>query len=121
MAKKQSKAKAKVLGLYWVATPDHDEDWFILAYSAAQALRIHEDEEGYDHGYAHSELVLTLPADKQNEEVGWPSMELLEELGGKILPIAGSGVRVVRFGDRTYSEGDIVSNVAHNLGLVDKN
>jgi hypothetical protein len=130
--KRSKKSKrAQVLRLYWVTTDDHDEDWFIVAHSAAEACRIHEEEEGYDRGDASSELVLTLPPEKQGEGVGWPRPGLLEELGaevGRTLPdehetlryMAGSGARVVRFGDRVFGEGDIVSNVAIRLGMTEK-
>lgn len=127
-----SKKRKPVLKLYWVMTDDHDEDWFIVAHSAAEARRIHEDEEGYDRGDAYCELVLNLPPDKQGESVGWPRPGLLEELGGEVSRTppdehealryeAGSGARVVKFGDRVFGEGDIVSNVAMRLGLTEKN
>lgn len=133
MTGKRSKksTRARVLRLYWVMTEEHDEDWFIVAHSAAEARRIHEDAEGYDRGDALSELVLTLPPEKQGEDTGWPRPGLLEELGAEVSRMPPdehealrrtmrSGARVVRFGDRIFSEGDIVSNTAMRLGLTEK-
>jgi hypothetical protein len=38
--------------LYWCTTPDHDEDWFVMARTAHSARRYHENEEGYAKGTA---------------------------------------------------------------------
>ena len=67
--RKRSKAKSpsRPLKLYWCTTPDHDEDWFIVARSAAAASREHEDDEGYEgyEGYeggdAEAELACDVP------------------------------------------------------------
>jgi hypothetical protein len=111
------------LGLYWVMTEDHNEDWFIVATTEGKACSIHEEMEGYDEGDAAAELVVDIPPDKQKGVgVGWPSDELLTELGGKFLPRvpdeleamreqAGSGGRIIQFGDKVFCEGDIVSNI----------
>jgi len=29
--------------LYWVTTEDHEEDWFVVAISAKEAAKFHED------------------------------------------------------------------------------
>ena len=46
--------------LFWVTTEDHDEDWFVVASSAEEASRFHEDAEGYDPGDATAEEILSL-------------------------------------------------------------
>jgi hypothetical protein len=45
--------------LYWVTTPDHDQDWFIFADSARDAQAYHENYEGYGEGDASSRLILS--------------------------------------------------------------
>ena len=45
--------------LYWVTTPDHDEDWFIFADSASSAQAYHEHYEGYGKGDARSRLIVS--------------------------------------------------------------
>jgi hypothetical protein len=53
--------------LYWVTTPDHDEDWFIFADSASSAQAFHEDYEGYRTGDARSRLIVSNVAFKEFE------------------------------------------------------
>ena len=114
--------KAPRWKLYWATTPDHDEDWFVLARSKRAACRFHELEEGYDEaGYASAELICPVPEKLQaSTHEGWPSHEFLEECGGEFVSGApvlamhemlGCGQRAVKFGNRIYKEGDIVANV----------
>jgi hypothetical protein len=42
--------------LYWVTTPDHSEDWFILARTRRSAAKFHDIYEGYDDQYATAQL-----------------------------------------------------------------
>ena len=88
--------------LYWVTTEDHDEDWFIVANSAEQASKFHEDSEGYNPGDACAEEILAIP-DNVLSETGWPSNELLLTLGAKFISIEST--RVVQIGERTFCEG----------------
>ena len=52
-------ASTKQVRLYWVTTPDHDEDWFIFADSASSARAYHEHYEGYGKGDARSRLIVS--------------------------------------------------------------
>jgi hypothetical protein len=88
--------------LYWVTTEFHEEDWFIVADSAKEAARIHEDWEGYDPGDAIAEHILDIP-DKFPAEKGWPSTELLKALGAKF--IDDGPARVVEISGRIFCEG----------------
>ena len=102
------------LYVYWCTTDDNDEDWFVVAESAEEAALFHEEQEGYDPGEADAELVCEVPADV-HAQVGWPSKELLEQLGFEYLE--ADGVRVVRYQDRLFREGDIVTNAAVRLSV----
>mgnify|MGYP003565618634 CR=1 FL=1 len=88
--------------LYWVTTEFHEEDWFIVAESAKEAARIHEDWEGYDPGDAIAEHVLDIP-DKFPAEKAWPPTELLEALGAKF--IDDGLARVVEISGKIFCEG----------------
>ena len=90
------------LKLHWVTTPDHDEDWFIVAANRKQAEIFHEQNEGYLPGDATAEEIMTIP-DTVTAETGWPSEELLLALGAKFLE--DGPARVVVIGDRKFCEG----------------
>lgn len=91
-----------VMKLYWVKTEDHDEDWFIVATSVTEAARLHEDMEGYDYGMAEAMQVLKIPEGIKAER-GWPTKELLIELGGEYVreehPI------IVKINGEEFTEG----------------
>ncbi|MEW6666609.1 MAG: hypothetical protein AB1512_15490 [Thermodesulfobacteriota bacterium] len=88
--------------LYWVTTDDHDEDWFIVASSSEEAAKCHENMEGYNPGDATAEEVLDIP-EGVGAEVGWPSHELLLEVGAKFL--LNDQSRVVEIAGRRFCEG----------------
>ena len=90
------------MNLYWCETMDHDEDWFIVASSAKEAMCMHEDAEGYDRGNARATLVVRIPKEL-NPLVGYPTHELLRSLGAVF--ISEGTPRVVRFGATVYQEG----------------
>ncbi|MBI3246533.1 MAG: hypothetical protein HYZ50_08510 [Deltaproteobacteria bacterium] len=102
MTEKLRLSRRRVQKLYWCETPDHDEDWFIVASSAKEACRIHEAQEGYGKSYARSRLVCRIPS-ALAPATGWPSQELLEALGGVFL--SNSTPRVVQYGQTVYVEG----------------
>ena len=95
--------KTKPIHLYWCTTADHDEDWFVFAPSAREARKFHEDEEGYDRGYA--ECVLVRARVPNIDRTGWPKEEELEALGAKFLCDGPGKPRVVEIDGKTYAEG----------------
>ncbi len=88
--------------LYWVTTEDHDEDWFIVASSPEEASKYHENMEGYDPGDAKAEEILDIP-ENVPAKTGWPSDELLLEVGAKFL--LNDHSRVVEIAGRKFCEG----------------
>ena len=97
-----------MMKLYWVTTEDHCEDWFIVAGSAKEAARLHENMEGYDAGDAKAEAVLDIPG-KFSVEKGWPSEDMLEALGAKF--IHDGSTRVVEIAGRKFCEGLLESTL----------
>ncbi|MEO9233333.1 MAG: hypothetical protein ABI421_08375, partial [Polyangiaceae bacterium] len=95
--------RSKRFSLYWCTTPDGDEDWFVVAESAAVARRFHEDAEGYDRGEAHVERIASIPSElvtsegfrdeKITKRAGWPSDELLIACGAEIAPLPRGDLR----------------------------
>lgn len=90
------------MNLYWCETGDHDEDWFMVASSAVEASRFHEEAEGYGIGDAHATFVCRIPK-KLSPQPGWPDNELLLSLGAIFL--SRSTPRVVQIGATVYREG----------------
>lgn len=80
--------------LFWVVTPDHINDWFIVSETAWQAAKFHEEKEKYMNGHASADYVEDIPINVWSKittssailvEPTWPSRELLEALGAKII------------------------------------
>ena len=90
------------LKLYWVTTPDHHEDWFIVANSKKQAEIFHEENEGYLAGDAKANKIMAIPKNVPAEK-GWPNDDILLALGAKFLE--NGSTRVVEINGRKYCEG----------------
>jgi hypothetical protein len=142
MVRSRKPPRAAPFALYWCTTPDGDEDWFVVARSAAEAARFHESAEGYASGDARAERVAALPGallvkagwrdgaeGMVHTEAGWPSEALLLAAGGEIATAPsdhgragavrdwlGDSLRDVRFGDRVFRSGDVVENVQRGDG-----
>ena len=128
--KKKFEEAAGEYDLYWVETPDHEEDWFVVAKSYAEAESYFEDAEGYDPDEAYADVVCEMTADAMilmNWREGYPAPGVIEACGGVFLPpaertpehvLCDCGQRIVRFGDKVFAEGDIVGIV--HAGLADK-
>lgn len=134
----QPTKRPKRFALYWCTTPDGDEDWFVVADSARIARRFHEDVEDYQRGEADAERVCALPPElltpdgwrdgpngKLRTTACWPSDELLVACGGEIANLPRTGLRAamgvvckdVRFGERIFRAGDIVTNFDREHGV----
>src|SRR5215469_6762248 len=124
MNKKQGRSKSKLsrnqVNLYWVTTPDGDEDWFILAHSRKEAEDFHESGEGYEEGNAEAELILSnvrgvvLDRPEPHTRDYWTSyprhaqLEDLQKFGFEVINDGQvSSRRIVRLAGRTFSEGDL--------------
>jgi len=94
--------------LFWVTTEDHDEDWFVVAPSATEASQYFENYEGYDPGDAEAEEILDIPENIQ-AETGWPSEDLLLEVGAKFL--FNDQTRVVEIAGRKFCEGMLAATI----------
>lgn len=92
------------MNLYWVETEDHDEDWFVVAHDEQQAAAFHENSEGYESGDALATFIVSVP-DWLAVEAGWPSDEVLEACGAKIL--RPETPRVVEIGGQRFCEGTL--------------
>ena len=107
MPKKPPKFK-----LYWVETDDHSEDWFVMARTAREARRFHEDQEGYDPGDAVATRVKTLGDEGRT---GWPSHEELVGFGLTI--VQSETPRLVEYMGVRYGEGTLEHEIEVNTAL----
>jgi hypothetical protein len=100
--------------LYWVTTPDRDEDWFILAKTRRSAERFHERYEGYNPGDATAHLVRR-NVDIQPLEHEVPPFHAqanhLAKLGAATFEVA-PGQRTVLLDGCLYVEGHMEGLVA---------
>jgi hypothetical protein len=97
--------------LYWVTTPDHSEDWFILARTRRSAAKFHDSYEGYDDNYATAELVVAGTGVSESSFEGLPrhaQIPDLRQLGFEIVDPRG-GQRVVRLNEKLFIEGYLES------------
>ena len=94
--------------LYWVTTEDHDEDWFIVASSAEEASKFHQDAEGYDPGDAFAEEIMGIPENIPTK-TGWPTEELLVSVGAKF--ISNPSARIVEIDGRKFCEGLLAGTI----------
>jgi len=92
------------LKLYWCWTDDHHEDWFVVARRAAEAKRFFQEYEGYDKDQVLAEVAFVLPEALQDDEHrGWPTREMLEACGAKIL--RWETPRVIELDGMRWTEG----------------
>lgn len=105
--------------IYWCTTEDHDEDWFVIARSARDARRYHEDAEGYSRGDAEAELVCRLPGNEypDDSEGSWPRPEDLAACGIEV-EVTPEG-RIARYKGRTFAEGMLEGEIAKKRGYTE--
>jgi hypothetical protein len=94
--------------LYWVTTPDHDEDWFIFAKNRRSAECYHEEYEGYDKDTAEAQLVLR-QVDGIDDLPCHTHIADLERLGARI--ISAKQPRVVEIQGKCFQEGTLDYNI----------
>ncbi|HUN85973.1 MAG TPA: hypothetical protein VMU48_16460 [Terracidiphilus sp.] len=106
--------RASRLHLYWVTTPDRDEDWFIVAKTRRSAERFHDGYEGYNPGDATAELVLRDIDIKTSEHEIAPFHAQADHLAalGAMTSEVTPGQRAVLLAGRLFVEGHMESVVA---------
>ncbi len=98
--------------LFWVTTPDHHEDWFMLAETKDRAAELHEENEGYNPDYASAEFVCDIPA-KLSLTEGWPEAADLTSLGAVFTRIETP--RKVEINGHVYTEGGLDALIEMSL------
>ena len=95
--------------LYWVTTADHHEDWFIVASSKQKAEKFHEENEGYEYGYANAQKVINITDNNMITATSYPSEELLLSIGANF--ISKDEPRIVEIDGRRFVEGMLDAHI----------
>ena len=111
--------------LYWVTTPQNEENWFVVAKSKSDAESFHDHGEGFLEGYSSAKLVTSISSEilkklHTTDIEDWPSHELLVELGFRF--IEEDFPRIVSYKGQLYCEGKsnlkiLEEKVAEHCGL----
>lgn len=89
--------------LYWYETPDHTEDWFVVASSVDEAIEFVIEEEGFDEETdIPVEKIIDLP-ELAEGGAHWPEDETIIAAGGTF--VRQETPRVVAINGRTFTEG----------------
>lgn len=99
----------KSKNLYWVSTPDKDEDWFIIASNSRQARRFHEDFEGYNIGDATAKKICRVTKEYSKESAYHASDWMLTDLGFRIIEVGY--VRAAIRDGKIYKEGSVATSI----------
>ena len=98
------------LNLYWMESPDHLFDWFVVAHTEALALEFYSTALRCQNVHGPSwqpVLVGTLTPDVSerchDNTAGWSGMEACWSVGGRIE--SPTFPRVVTINGKTYTEG----------------
>jgi hypothetical protein len=101
------------VNLYWVTTPDREEDWFIFARTSRSAADYHEQYDGYDPHDAKARLVIAdvqLPKYEQGPPPCHAHIPDLIALGFDVVG-ADPYQRRVRYKGELFVEGHLQSLV----------
>lgn len=105
--------------LYWLTTPDHHEDCFVVSTSNARARSFFEGYEGYNPGDATAKRIERLPPEVSPHE-GYARPELLSRLGYRTVSrdqplIYAKNGRSFVYGDTNYAV--LMEGLAHRPGV----
>lgn len=95
--------------LYWCETPDHDEDWFVVARTAREARRFFENYEDYDLGDAEASRICAVPEAVVITEPCWALEDVLRACGARIL--RAQEPRQVEIRGIRYEEGRLEAQI----------
>ena len=118
--------------LYWVESMDHDEDWFVVASNASDAMQFFSDYMGYD--IVEDEVgaieVCGVPESKiGNNEIRFADEDVIVACGGEMklfddkdlvgffdveeLQSLGAETRVVMIHNCIYVEGNVARSALY--------
>ncbi len=108
--------------LYWVTTPDSNEDWFIIAPSPEKAEKFHENYEGYEHGYAEAEEIMPVEKKFEKTRAYHAQPRYLRELGFKIISEdqPRKVALIIDGSERVFTEGLMQAQIDAGINALNK-
>ncbi len=98
--------------IYWISTPDKDEDWFVVAVNQYIAESFFAGQEGYPMDYISSkEICLADYEDEKDKkkEAYFPTHKMLVKNGFEI--ISAAEPRILWRAGEKYCEGNIIQSI----------
>jgi len=88
--------------LYWASTPDHAEDYLVIAESTFEAKVCHALDRMYDLDEITLEFIRNIPTEIEVES-GWVDYKMISKLGGTIIKL--DTPMIIEFNGKIYHEG----------------
>lgn len=103
---------------YWVESPQHTEDWFVVAPDQYLAEKFFADTEGFDIEDLNSSEICEAVYEDSNEESYFPSIEFLKRNGFEF--ISENEPMVVWRNGKTFCQGDLIEAIVLRLNSTKK-
>lgn len=94
---------------YWVESPEHTEDWFVVAPDQYLAEKFFADTKGFDIDNLNSSEVCETIYEDCNEESYYPSLDILKRNGFEF--ISEDEPMIVWRNGRKFCQGDIIEAI----------
>ena len=94
---------------YWIVSPGHLEDWFVVAPDQYLAEKFFADSEGFDIEDLNSSQVCETIFEDSLDESYFPSFEMLKKNGFEF--ISEDEPMIIWKNGRKYCQGDIIQGI----------
>jgi hypothetical protein len=94
---------------YWVESPEHVEDWFVVAPDQYLAENFFAGTEGFDIEHLNSSEVCETKYEDCNDESYFPSLEMLRRNGFEI--ISENEPMIVWRNGKKFCQGDLTFGI----------
>lgn len=94
---------------YWVESPEHTEDWFVVSPDQYLAEKFFADTEGFDVEHLNSLEVCETKFEDCNDESYFPSLDMLKRNGFEF--ISEDEPMIVWRNGRKFCQGDIIEEI----------
>lgn len=103
---------------YWIESPGHLEDWFVVAPNQYLAEKFFADKEGFDIEDLNSFEVCETVLEDNLDESYFPSFEMLKNNGFDF--ISEDDPMIVWKNGRKYCQGDIIQEIVLQSNILNQ-